>query len=260
MSREKYPKLEFNRLKMYFGDDYVIDLPDLRGSITVHQPTIGDLAEIGEDRFFSTLSVFINNTTTMRATLWSAGIDWNEISDFDLFCITYRTIDPEVSKLIFGDIDWNKFEVCTYENGDVTEIRLLNKEDDLEINQDVYQHIHQYLQSVFQMYPEDELTDDKMLKKWWVDKDIREAKRKSESKDEIKKSSLQAMISAYINHPGTSYKLKELKEVGVCEFYDSIARLRIYENSTATLKGMFSGFVDGSKIKPEDYDFMKPIV
>ena len=41
---------------------------------------------------------------------------------------------------------------------------------------------------------------------------------------------------------------------------DSVQRIRIFENSTATLKGMMSGFVDGSKIKPEQYDFMKEIV
>lgn len=259
MSRPNYPKIEFNRLKMYFGDDYIINLDGLRGTIVIHQPTIGDLAEIGEDKFFQTLSVFINNTTSSRAMLWDAGIDWNEITDFDLFCITYRTIDPDVSKLIFGDLDWSKFNIYTFENEDKAEIRLLNKEDDIEINEDVYQYIHQYLQSVFQMYPEEELTNDKMLKKWWVDKDKREIGRRAKEQDKKNTHSLQSMISSFINHPGTSYKLRELKEVGVCEFYDSIARLRIYEHTTATLKGMFSGFVDGSKIKPEDYDFMKPI-
>ena len=70
---------------------------------------------------------------------------------------------------------------------------------------------------------------------------------------------MQALISAYINHPGTKYKLKDLKEVGVSEFYDSVQRLQIYESATACMKGMYSGFVDGKSIKPEDYDFMKDI-
>jgi len=60
-----------------------------------------------------------------------------------------------------------------------------------------------------------------------------------------------------VNHPGFKYKLQELREVGVCEFYDSVQRLQIYESATAVMKGMFSGMVDSSKIKPDQYNWMK---
>ena len=36
---------------------------------------------------------------------------------------------------------------------------------------------------------------------------------------------MKAIISSLINHPGFKYKLHELKEVGVAEFYDSVKRL-----------------------------------
>lgn len=70
---------------------------------------------------------------------------------------------------------------------------------------------------------------------------------------------MKTIVSSLVNHPGFKYKLKELKEVGVAEFYDSVKRLQIYEQSTALMKGMYSGFIDGSKIKPEDYNFMREI-
>jgi len=38
------------------------------------------------------------------------GIDWNIWSDFMLFVMLYKNIDPEVSKLMFGDLDFSKFE------------------------------------------------------------------------------------------------------------------------------------------------------
>jgi hypothetical protein len=60
-----------------------------------------------------------------------------------------------------------------------------------------------------------------------------------------------------VNHPGFKYKLQELREVGVCEFYDSVQRLQIYESATAVMKGMFSGFVDSKNIKPDQYNWMK---
>jgi hypothetical protein len=81
-------------------------------------------------------------------------------------------------------------------------------------------------------------------------------KEKSKKKDG---NSIQPLISACVNHPGFKYKLREMKELGIYEFFDSVKRLQIYENSTAIMKGMYSGFVDGSHIKPEDYNFMKEI-
>ena len=77
-------------------------------------------------------------------------------------------------------------------------------------------------------------------------------------KDEDQASIL-ALISSCVNHPGFKYNLQQLKEVGVAQFYDSVKRLQVYENATACLKGMYSGFVDGKKIHAEDYNFMKEI-
>ena len=46
------PKIEFNEEKMYMGDPYVIDLEDTMGSITVYSPKMGDILEIGSDKFY----------------------------------------------------------------------------------------------------------------------------------------------------------------------------------------------------------------
>ena len=101
------------------------------------------------------------------------------------------------------------------------------------------------------------------MKQWYINKDKRAIEREKEKEQKGEKemtSSIQPLISSCVNHPGFKYKLHELKEVGVCEFYDSVNRLQIYESSTALMKGMYSGFIDGSKIKPEDYNFMREII
>lgn len=242
---------------MYFGEPYVIDVEDVEGTITVYQPTIGDIVRMGERKFYSTLNIFISNTTAYRSILWDQGIDWNEITDFELFIMLYKGIDEEVSKLLFGDLDWSKFEVYQEQKDEQISMVLFDTENQVKINEEVYQHFHQFLQAVFNSYPEEELTEDKMLKKWWVDKDKRKAKRDASKDNDT--GSMQSIISACINHPGFKYKLAELKEIGVCQFYDSVKRLQVYENSIACMRGMYSGFVDGSKIKPDNYNFMKDL-
>ena len=106
----RYPKLEFDMLQLYFGEPYVIDLENAYGKLTVYSPTIGDIVRLGEKKFYQTLNIFTTNTTQYRLPLWDMNLDWNVISDFQLFIILYRQIDPEVSKLLFGELDFQSFE------------------------------------------------------------------------------------------------------------------------------------------------------
>lgn len=255
----RYPNLEFDRLKILFGEPLVINEDGVRGVVTVKSPTIGDIVEIGESKFYSTLSILVGNTTQFRLMLWEAGIDWNTISDFQMFILMYKQLDADVVNLLFDNIDFQNFEpyVRTKEDG-TEETFLYDESSDTEITELVYQYFHQYLQNVFNMKPEREVTRQQMLKEAWIRKDKVELKQK-EKKHDTSSFSFVPIISSYVNHPGTKYKLRELKEVGVAEFFDSIKRIQLYEHATAVLKGMYSGFVNSKDINPSAYDFMKDI-
>ena len=256
--RPKYPKLTFDSLKMYFGEPLTKSCT--HGEVTVLSPTIGDIIKLGEEKFFSTLNLFVANTTSYRLFLWDRKIDWNETTDFELFCMIYGNIDPDASKLLFGDLDFSLFQVKIRNLDDGSKkLVLANPDQNVEIDEDVYQTIHQYLQCMFNMHPEDLLTTETRMKKWWIAKDERERARKEKQQDNEEKFSLQPVISALVNHPGFKYKLQELREVTVAEFYDSVKRLQIYEQSTALLKGMYSGMISSKDIDPESYNFMREL-
>lgn len=258
--KTRYPQIEFDKLQMYFGEPYVIDLPSAQGTITIKQPTIGELIRMGESRFYSTLNIFITNTTTYRLMLWELGVDWNEMSDFELFCMLYKQIDDEVASLMFDNLSFSNFELFSKQLPDSEQpiIILYDKEHEIEINEEVYQHICQYLRAVFNMAPEEKITQDANLKEMYINKDKRAIINESKKKNKTEKNnSIQPMISACVNHPGFKYKLQELREVGVCEFYDSVQRLQVYESTTALMSGMYSGFCDTSKMSPDQYNFMR---
>ena len=263
MPAPRYKVLEFDRLQMYFGKPYTIDLQDTEGSITIKIPTLKDLIEIGEKKFFSTLNIFTTNTTQYRLMLNTVGKDWNETSDFELWLMLIGTAQKEVIDLFFDGIDFSNFQMYEKTLGETTQIVLYDKENKIEINEEVYQYIHQYFQVAFNMKPEEEFTKDPMLKKWWIKKDQREAERtkEKEEKGENKSSSIQALISACVNHPGFKYKLNELEEINLCQFYDSVKRLQIYESTNSIMHGMYAtlGLGGCKNLKPDDYNFMKEI-
>lgn len=249
---------DFDELKMYFGEDYWVT-----DKICITQPTIGDILEFGDSKFYSILNLFCSNPTSLRLYLWRKGIDWNNISDFELFSrIIVHNFTPKDTYLLFGSLNFSWFEYVYDNNKDCNlliyiprnesgEIIPINYNDAIVIDELIYEKIVKYLCLMFNLYFKVEHAKNKATKEAmiWEDEMNLNIENEKRKKMECSKSFLLPLISAMVNHPGFKYKTKELKEIGIVQFMDSVKRLQVYEKSTALLKGIYSGFIDISKDK-----------
>lgn len=254
---------QYDELKMYFGEPYWVT-----DKIQILQPTIGQIIEFGDSKFYSIISTLCANTTSFRLQLWDMGIDWTKISDFELFIQLIRTITPEDTYLIFGDLNLSWFVPYVEKNDEEKNIKLIYiprdengdylenfdiDEDSIIIDEFLYTRIVDYLRTMFDIHPKEERNvKGKITKQWMIDEEkmnIEAEKKKNKGKDKKNKSFLYPLISSMLNHPGFKYKKNELKEVGIVEFMDSVKRLQTYESVIAFMSGMYSGMVDTSKIK-----------
>lgn len=264
--------LDFDELKMYFGDDY---WPTPK--ICIKQPTIQDLIDYGDSKFYSMVSTLCANPTSFRLQLWEKEIDWNKISDFDLFKILIKNYSPNETNLLFGDLNLSWFEdmydneadcsVLIYvprdEYGAMVDVTKIPWEDVIKIYEVDYVKIVEYLRYMFNIHPKVEKARGKATKIAIIEDEKRkiaeELKKKKDT--DVQKSFLLPLISSLVNHPGFKYKKNELREVGIAEFMDSVRRLQTYESSTALMKGIYSGMVDTSKIKNlnDEINWMKDL-
>ena len=210
---------------------------------------------MGEATFYATIAPFTTNTTSFRVQLWDLGINWNKISDIELFSLLIKTISVENTKVFFGDFDFSTFELVGKNNEDGSQELVLYSENlDIEIDEKTYLKIRNYFCFMFGINLTDEFVKSKNLCKEIIAMDkANMAKKKAEEKQ----SSLVNTISFAINHPGFKYKKNELREVCYVEFADSVKRLQIYESTRALLQGNYSGFCDTSKIPSEMLNFMR---
>lgn len=261
------------QLQLFYGDDFKVN-----DFITIHQPTIGDILEYdkqySESSFWTMLNVFTANPTSYRLFLWKdMNIDWTFLNDYQLFLILYRTLSIEQTRLIFGDLDFSKFEIYTQPEENWTNIdekgitdivkvlrnsTLYNPELEFELDEDSYNVIVYYLRSTFNMFPKIEKAKDRTTKEWMIEEEeMKLNARKNEDKSST--SYLLPLISGCLNHPGFKYNKQELKQVGYYEFMDSVQRLQIIESTSALLHGSYSGFADVSKVDKEQFNFMREI-
>lgn len=252
---EDEKKYSFDKLKMFFGEDYKI-----ADGIVIKQPTIGDILEYGEKEFYAMFNPFITNPTTFRVALWQSGIDWNKISDYKLFLqlITSMSLEVPQTSILFGNLDFKKFKCFKRQNEvdghSVEDIVLINQEQQVLIDEEIYSEMACYLRTMFNIFPKVEKAKDKTTKQWIIEEEIMNSK-----KEKPTDSTLLPMVSFCLNHPGFKYKKNELKEMGIVEFMDSVQRLMIYESTNALFHGMYSGFCDISKINKQEFNFMREI-
>lgn len=250
---EDIEELDFDPLYVYFGDDYVVN-----EKIKIHQPTIQDFITNRESNIYNVITPFIVNTTGCRVQLWNMGIDWNKISDFELFSFMIKNIDYNYSKIIFGNIDFSKFVLCKKTIDNETRMILYNPIIDLEIDDDTRIKMCKYIQYAFHAFPpEEEFTSNRILKQELINNDKQKLMAQRKAQKENQGHQLLSMISFCLNHPGFKYKKDELRNVCIAEFMDSVERLQLYESTRALYNGVYSGFVDTSKISKNEFDFMR---
>lgn len=256
---------------LYFNDEFPIT-----DKIIIKKPSVLDIFNYkkgqpdgGESGFYFMLYVFVGNTTYFKIPLWDNGIDWNKISDWEMFASMVVGLKPESTSVLFGEeLDFSllkpypiDIQVINEETGEPENKEsfvLYDPLNDVEITEMTYFKLRNYLRYMFGIFPKIETG----IKKKRIKEEIIRYDRMKAQKDSENNSGsfLFPLVSACLNYAGFKYKKNELNEVGIVEFMDSVERIQIFEQATATLKGMMSGFVDGSKIKAEQYNFMKEIV
>lgn len=238
---------EIDELQLYFGDDYVIN-----DYITISQPSIGQVVDYGESSYFSTIYTITAIPSDMKAPLWDMGIDWTELDDFELFIMLSQTLTLDKTSLLFGDLDFSQLKPYPNKvNGDIV---LANKETGVIIDKMIYLRIVSYLRKLHNITPKIERAANEMTKKVLIEEDRNKIRLNQEKPF---KSYLLPLISAVKVKQG--YTKEYVRNMGLYEFFDDIARMSLINNADHLLSAAYAGTIDMKKINKQDFNWMKEL-
>jgi hypothetical protein len=247
-------------LQMYFGADFQVT-----EYIRIHQPTIGEIIEYGEADYYQMIGSLCIIPSDVKSMLWDSGIDWEKISDFELFCLLDCTLPIEKTSILFGDLDFTKFKMMQREDNNemVLYQRVIkgNKDNsvdmqDIIVDKMVYQKIVDYIRRMHRMHPKVEHALNKRTKDLLIELDRQDHEK---AKREKYNSQLLSLISGLLCSAEFKYKKSELKEVGIYEFFDSVARIQVIKSADALLKGCYGGFIDTSHIDKKELNWLRDL-
>ena len=241
---------ELDMLQVYFGEDYKV-----KEGIAIHQPTIGEIVDWGEERYFGMVNTLCSIPSDMKSFLFDNGLNWEDVTDFDFFILMTRPYTSKETSILFGeDIDLSEFKLYTKkEDGSSV---LYNERTGLAIEEEDYNKIIRYIRCFNNIHPLVEKAYNQRTRTALIELDRQKI---AENKNKTFSSYLLPIISAMLNHSGFKYKKNELKEVGLYEFFDSVQRIQVIMSTTALLGGMYSGMVDTSKIKKKEFNWLREL-
>lgn len=237
--------LEVDELLLYFGDDYIIN-----DNIVIHQPLVGEIVNC-EREYFSVVHTLTAIPSDLKSQLWDIGVDWCQVEDFELFRMLAPTLTQDKTAILLGDLDFSKMGQYRHKNGDIV---LADKESGIIIDQLIYTRIVNYLRKLHNITPKVEKTKSKTVKKWLIEED----KKKIElAKSKPFKSYLLPLISSVKVKQG--YTKDYVRNMGMYELFDDIARLNIIHNADHLLSAIYAGTIDMKKIDKKELNWMKEL-
>ncbi len=229
-----------DELKLYNG------LPiQITDKIIMKVPTLGQICEFGDSNYFSFVQTFTATPMdeNMIVFLTDIGIDFNNISNFELFMLLTR-IMPKGSELLFdNNIDFFKFEPKTTDD----EIPYLENSDGVIINEGIYNLMLANMRAINNVpIPKITKVKDDPIQKQMAIEDARNQleSRKRKAMFKPSGSALMPIVSSMVNSAGFKHNEKTVFDMNIYAFWDSVNRISAIKNADNLYRGLYSGCLD----------------
>lgn len=236
----------FDEVGLFRGEDYAVNQ-----YITLHQPTLKEIFDFGEQEYWNFISVVCATPSDFKHQLFDGyGLYFNEVDEFDLFCMFAGSFDKQRSQLIFGDLDFQKLSIR--ENKDTNLREIFDENSGLVIDKMIYTIITEYLRKLNGLKRNHEVPGTEGTRDWLIEESRDIAK---DNKDKEFKSFLMPIISALVNCGDFKYDYFNVWNLPIYAFLDSLKRIQHMKNIGYLMNGIYSGNILAKNIKKKELDW-----
>ncbi len=227
-------------------------------SLILYQPTLGQIADAGEQRFLNVLWMMCSCAWDMPAAFDDMGRDFMTISDWQFFIETVRSFSAEDTRLVFGDLDFSKLLPMMYkQNEDDTEgqIVLVNTEPMMAygkeyqpaqymLTEQMYKEMIPYVREMIGFQHKGRKAANRATAKILI---MDDRKQRARHKDDPYESMFHNGIISLVNTEEFPYTYETAFDLTIYQFTKSLIQVQGKKQACAMLQGSMSGFVDTSK-------------
>ena len=219
-----------------------LDKVDITPQIQIRIPTVGEILD-DEQSYYNLISSLTAIPYQYMVQLDDLGIDFTQITDFQLFMMLFPSFAKGDMKALFGEIDLSDISIhLNNQNG--TQV-LYSHKNDIEINEFVYTQLVDTLRKVNNFEKFKGKPGNEAARKYLIDKERKRQKRRSNKPYE---PYLEKMVIALVNSPEFKYNYEEVMDLSIYKFNQSFKQIQTRITFDNTMIGVYAGTVDTSKL------------
>lgn len=270
---------EVDPLKLYRGSD--IQITD---KIYVVNPTIDEISEFGEERYFQSIHTICASGADLKWQLWDKGIDYTKIDDYDLF-VKFTSISlcnraKEIKKYAntedvtipfdLEENDYNPLQLTLktssgnpldlsdfdeYVDSSIEDNVLYNKLDDITIDRFVFRNIVDAVRKIHFLKRNNEIPGNKTTKMILIEDAREEA---LSNKDKPFESIIVPMVSSLSVKSGQCGS-DTIWNMNIYQLLENIRRVFKMQDADTLMKAAYSGFANLKNVDKERFNWLSPI-
>lgn len=213
--------------------------------IYVRIPSVGEAIE-DEQLYYGILHALTSVPYQNMVLLDDAGLDYTEISEYELFCMVFPSLAKTDLSIIFGDLNTSDYDVY-YDNSNSTTILYSPTNGmDYKIDEFVYKKLSDTLRKINNIEKVKFKPGNEEAKRYLLEK---ERKRQKRNANKPYEPYLEKLVVALVNRTEFKYNYEETMNLSMYKFNQSFKQIQTSITFDNTMIGVYAGTVDTSKMK-----------
>ena len=219
---------------------------DIVPNLSIRIPTVGEILE-DEDKYYEIVSSLTATPFQYMVQLDDMGIDYTQITDYQLFMMLFPMYAKSDLSLLFSDLDTSDFGI--YINQQDNSQVIYSPNNNIIINELIYNDLADTIRKINLFEKVKSKPGNESARKYLLEKERKKQKRNAKKP---KEPYLEKLVIALVNTSEFPYNYETCMDLSIYKFNQSFKQIQQKITFDNTMIGVYAGTVDTSKMTNKD--------
>ena len=219
---------------------------DIVPNLSIRIPTVGEILE-DEDKYYEIVSSLTASPFQYMVQLDDMGIDYTQITDYQLFMMLFPMYAKSDLSLLFSDLDTSDFGI--YINQQDNSQVIYSPNNNIIIDELIYNDLADTIRKINMFEKVKSKPGNESARKYLLEKERKKQKRNAKKP---KEPYLEKLVIALVNTSEFPYNYETCMDLSIYKFNQSFKQIQQKITFDNTMIGVYAGTVDTSKMTNKD--------
>lgn len=219
--------------------------------LSIYIPTVGEILSSDDREYYQMVTTLTSSPYDLMVQLDDMGIDYEQITDFELFMLLFQSLQNKDLSLIFPRLDPSLLKPA--KNNENGQIVLWDAENRIVIDELIYNEICDALRKIHFTEKPKYKAGNKEAKEFLIERTRLKQKRQAKKPY---RSFLEDLVVAMVNTEEFKYNYEQTMDLTIYQFNASVRQIQRKINYNHVMSGCYFGTVDIKKIDQRELNWL----